>query len=153
MSTYVSDKLRNLVTLLVLHYGLDPAKAVDAWSQWVDHAARTWLESGHLREIIVEFYIPSSTVAAARWDFPIHYDGVAEEDMWVDRKFFENSFAKAKEPPAGCTYRIVLMAAKGRPHVAGLSTATLRSIEGLTAREAGTIVATPDITASAKYYR
>ena len=32
-SAYVSDKLRNLLKILVRHYGLDPQKVVDAWSK------------------------------------------------------------------------------------------------------------------------
>src|SRR3990172_6003528 len=107
-SVFVSDKLRNFVKLLIRHYGLDPQGVVDAWSSWVDRAARTWLESGHLTDIVVEFYWPGSTSAVARWDFPIRYDGNGVDDMWIDRLFFEDSLPKAKAPPAGCSYRIVL---------------------------------------------
>lgn len=152
-STYVSDKLRNLLKLLVRYHGLDPQEVVDAWSQWVDHAARTWLESGHLVAIAIEFYWPWSDVAVARWDFPIRYDGNGVDEMWVDRAFFEGSLAKAKAPPAGCSYRIVLFTTPGRPDVAGVSATTMRSINGLIAREVGTVIATPDIMASARYYR
>ena len=70
-AAYVSDKMRNLIKLLVQHYGLDPTALVDAWSDWVDRAARTWLQSGHLQKIIIEFYKPGTTVALGRWDFPM----------------------------------------------------------------------------------
>ena len=152
-SVYVSDKMRNLLKLLVRYHGLDPQRVVDAWSDWVDRAARTWLESGHLCAIILEFYWPGSAEAIARWDFPIRYDGTGTNDMWVDRQFFEGSFAKAKAPPAGCSYRILLQVLPGEPHVDGVGNATARSIRGLVAREIGTVIATPDIMASARYYR
>ena len=152
-SVYVSDKLRNLIKVLIRSYGLDPQKVVDAWSDWVDRAARTWLASGHLNSIVVEFYWPASDIAVARWDFPIRYDGNGADEMWVDRLFFDDSIAKAKAPPAGCAYRIVLMTDPGRPDVEGVSSTTLRSINGLVAREVGTVIATPDIMASARYYR
>jgi hypothetical protein len=152
-SVFVSDKLRNFVKLLVRHYGLDPQGVVDAWSSWVDHAARTWLESGHLTDIVVEFYWPGSTSAVARCDFPIRYDGNGVDDMWIDRLFFEDSLPKAKAPPAGCSYRIVLMTSPGKPPVDGVGTCKLLSTSGLVRREAGTIIATPDIMASARYYR
>ena len=152
-STYVSDKLRNLLKLLVRSYGLEPQKVVDAWSDWVHRAARTWLESGHLDAIIIEFYWPSSDVAVARWDFPIRYDGNDIDEMWVDRLFFQDSLAKAKAPPAGCSYRVVLSTKPGRPPVDGVGPTTMRSINGLQAREVGTVIATPDIMASARYYR
>lgn len=152
-AVYVSDKLRNLLKLLVRNYGLNPQDVVDAWSGWVDHAARTWLESGHLTAIVIEFYWPGSNDAVARWDFPIRYDGRDIDEMWVDRLFFEGSFAKAKAPPRGCSYRIVLQHSPGEPHVEGLSSTSFRSVDGLIAREAGTVIATPDIVASARYYR
>ena len=101
-SVYVSDKLRNFLKLVVRHYGLDPQGVVDAWSDWVDHAARTWLESGHLESIVIEFYRPGYGTADARWDFPIRFDGNGVDEMWVDRLFFEESIAKAEAPPAGC---------------------------------------------------
>jgi len=132
-STFASDKLRNLLKLLVRYYGLNPQEVVDAWSDWVDRAARTWLESGHLDTITIEFYWPGSSVAVARWDFPIRYDGNGVDEMWVDRTFFEGSFAKAKVPPAGCLYRIVLFTKPGSPAVAGVSATTMRSINGLIA--------------------
>ena len=40
-----------------------------------------------------------------------------------------------------------------RPDVPGVSSTTMRSINGLVARDAGTVIATPDVMASAKYYR
>lgn len=152
-SVYVSDKLRNFLKILVRHYGLDPQGVVDAWSDWVDLAARTWLETGHLESIVIEFYRPGHDIADARWDFPIRYDGNGVDEMWIDRLFFEDSFAKAKAPPAGSHYRIVLITDPSRPDVPGVSRTTLRSINGLTAREVGTVIATPDIMASARYYR
>ena len=152
-STYVSDKMRNLLKILVRHYGLNPQEVVDAWSDWVDRAVRTWLISGHLCGIIIEFYWPRSNSAVARWDFPIRYDGGGIDEMWVDRLFFEDSFAKAKAPPPGCTYRIVLDVLPGHPYVEGVGYTSLRSVNSLVAREVGTVIATPDIMASARYYR
>jgi len=152
-SVFVSDKLRNFLKLLVRHYGLDPQGVLDAWSDWVDRATRTWLESGDLTTIIIEFYWPGLDVAIARWDFPIRYDGNGVDEMWIDRMFFEDSLPKASAPPVGCSYRIVLLTSPGRPDVPGVGSTTLRSTNGLVAREVGTIIATPDIMASARYFR
>lgn len=73
--------------------------------------------------------------------------------MWIDRAFIQDAIAKATAPPSGCIYRILLTTRDGRPDVSGVGPATFRSINGLTAREAGTIIATPDLMASARYYR
>lgn len=152
-SIYVSDKMRTFLKLLVNHYGLDPQGIVDAWTGWADRAARTWLETGDLLSIVIEFYRPNADTASARWDFPIRYDGNDVDEMWIDRAFFQDAIAKASAPPAGCVYRILLTTRDGRPDVPGVGPATFLSTNGLTAREAGTIIATPDLMASARYYR
>ena len=152
-SIYVSDKMRTFLKLLVYHYGLDPQGVVDAWTDWVDRAARIWLETGDLLDIVIEFYRPNSDRASARWDFPVRYDGNGADEMWVDRAFFQDAIAKATAPPAGCTYRIVLRTKDGRPDVQGVSRTSFLSTDGLTSREAGTVIATPDLMASARYYK
>ena len=152
-SVFVSDKLRNFLKILVRDYGLDPQGVVDAWSDWVDRAARAWMESGHLTEVVIEFYWPGSNNAIARWDFPIRYDGNGVDEMWIDRMFFEDSVPKSKSPPAGCSYRIVLRTRPNEPPVSGVGNCTLRSTTGLESREVGTVISTPDIMASARYYR
>lgn len=148
---FVADKLRILMKQLVTDAGLDPTKLVDAWSGWVQAAARTLLETGHLKSVIIEFYQPGSDYASGRWDFPIRYDGNNDE-MWVDTDYFKASFAKAPKPPAGCTYRVVIQEHPGAPNV-GLASTSFKNLGALRAREAGTVIATSDIMASAVYYR
>jgi hypothetical protein len=151
-AAFVSEKMRNLMKILVQYHKLDPTALLDAWSGWVDRAARTWLESGHLQKFIIEFYKPGTTVALARWDFPIRYDGNGVDEMWFDRQFMQQSFEKSMAPPPGCIYRILLLAPDGAP-VAGVNNCAFHSLNGLVAREAGTVIATPDVMASMTYYR
>jgi HORMA domain-containing protein len=152
-AAFVSDKMRNLLKILIQFHKLDPTVLVDAWTGWVDRAARTWLESGDLTKIVIEFHKPGATVALARWDFPIRYDGNGVDEMWIDRAFLQDSFAKSTPPPAGCIYRILLSHLPGAPHVSGTEDVGFLSLNGLVAREAGTVIATPDIMASMTYYR
>ena len=153
-AAFVSDKLRTLLKMLVRDYGLNPEKVVDSWNDWVDEAARTWLISGHLTAVVMEFYKPGSDFAAARWDFPISYDGDEDdEDLWVDRHFFRETISKAKAPPSNCNYRIILKAKPGKPYVPGVGSTSLRSTDGLTARRQGTVISTRDIVATAKVYQ
>ena len=151
-AAFTSDKMRNLIKILVQYHGLDPTALVDAWTDWIDRAARRWMESGHLQKFIIEFYKPGTTIALARWDFPIRYDGNGVDEMWVDRELMQQSFAKSTRPPPGCIYRILLFA-PGGPDVPGVGDVSFLSLNGLVAREAGTVIATPDIMASATYYR
>ncbi|MGY2991209.1 hypothetical protein [Mesorhizobium sp. URHB0026] len=150
---YVSDKMRTLLRALVLHYGLDPRKLVDAWSGWVHDAAREWMETGDLTSFVIEFYRPGAAYASARWDFPIRYDGTDIDQMWIDSDFLKDSFAKAPRPPADCTYRVLLVHTPWARALPGLSDAAFLGLNGLAPREAGTVIGTPDIMASATYYR
>ena len=150
-AVFVADKLRILMKQLVIDAGLDPTALADAWSKWVGEAARTLLQTGHLKAIIIEFYKPGSNDALGRWDFPIRYDG-ANDDMWVDTAFFKASFAKAPKPPAGCVYRVLFQEHPGGPDV-GLVSTSFKNLGALRSREAGTVIATSDIMASAVYFR
>lgn len=150
---FVSDKMRSLIRTLVLNYGLDPQRLMDAWSNWVQDAARAWMETGDLVSIVIEFHRPGATVALARWDFPIRYDGSDIDEMWIDSDFLQGSIAKGARPPADCTYRVLLQPRAGARRLPGISDASYLGLGSLTAREAGTIIGTPDIMASATYYR
>jgi hypothetical protein len=150
---YVSDKMRNVLKYLISHYGLNPTALLDSWTDWVDSGAREMLELGHLEKIVIEFYKPGGDQALARWDFPIRYDGNGADEMWVDREFLEGSFAKTTSPPAGCIYRVLLQPFPGAPLPSFMSYSSYKSLNGMVGREAGTIVSTPDIMASMKYYK
>lgn len=150
---FVSDKMRSIIKTLILNYSLDPQKLMDAWSGWVHDAARAWMETGDLLKFVIEFYQPGTANASARWDFPIRYDGTDIDQMWIDSDFLQGSVAKAARPPAGCTYRVLLVPRSGARDLPGMTDAKFLGLSGLTAREAGTIIGTPDIMASATYYR
>lgn len=152
-AAYVSDKIRTLIKRLISSYGLDPTALADAWVDWVERAARTWMESGHLTGFVIEFHSAGETVALGRWDFPVRYDGNGDADLWVDDEHFAATIAKTDRPPPGSQYRILLQNREGRPDVPGVGPASHYSIGNLTAREAGTVVATSDLMASARYYK
>ncbi|MGH9143254.1 MAG: hypothetical protein ACRD3J_22480, partial [Thermoanaerobaculia bacterium] len=52
-----------------------------------------------------------------------------------------------------CTYRIVLSTKQGAPWVAGFSDCAYLSTGQLAARQAGTVIATPHMTAGVTYWR
>jgi hypothetical protein len=72
---------------------------------------------------VVPFYATTPVPFCSAVD---SYDGNGADEMWVDRLFFEDSFAKAKAPPSGCSYRIVLQTWPGEPPVSGVSFFVLR---------------------------
>lgn len=152
-AAYVSDKIRVLLKRLVRAYGLDPQAVADAWTRWIEAAARIWMESGHLCGFVIEFHHVGQTTLLGRWDLPIRYDGNGEADLWVDDEFFVQTISKTQQPPANCTYRISLQTLPGAPYVAGVGDVELLSTAGFTRRDAGTVIVTPDVMASARYYR
>lgn len=152
-AVYVADNMRNQLKRIVQAAGLSPQDLVDDW-EVVGLAVRTWLQSGDLRKVILEFFKPGSEKLEARWDFDVSYDGSGvDDDMWVDREHLQRTIAKAGYPPAGCKYRVVLRHAIGAPDVTGMSGATLRATDGFTSRAAGTSIATHDIMAGLRYWR
>jgi hypothetical protein len=111
-ATFVSDKLRNLLKVLVRDHGLDPQRLVDAWSDWVDRAVRTWLETGDLLEIVIEFYWPICRCGEVG-----HPDRTTvPATTWVDREFLRPS-PRLVDRPQGL-HRAVLRTRPGRPDVA-----------------------------------
>lgn len=152
-AVFVSDNMRNLIRDIISWSGLDPTKLADDWVI-VGNAVQTWLRSADLQEVVLEFFVPGQNVAAARWDFPISYDGSGvDDDMWVAKAFVKNTIEKSRKPPANATYRVVLIVRPGAPSIPGMGSATLRDTTGLTGRDSGTAIATPDIMASLKYWR
>ena len=152
-AAFVADHMRNQLKRIVQAAGLSPEQLADDWTV-VGPAARTWLESGHLEVVTIEFFKPGSSTLELRWDFPVTYDGSGvDDDMWVDRDHVQRTIDKVGRPPVGCTYRIILSCKRGRPDVSGMSSTTHRSTAGLVSRSTGTAIATHDITTGLNYWR
>ena len=151
--TFLSDNLRNSLREVIRENGLSPEKLMQDW-ETIERGIRTWLTSGHLTRIVIEFYRSGSGEAAARWDFPVDYtsSGV-DDDMWLDKNYLRQLIAKSKRPTPDCTYRITMSTRSGAAHVDGFSDCTLLSTGQLVARQAGTIIATGHMTAGVTYWR
>jgi hypothetical protein len=149
---FIADNMRNALRDVIREHGLDPTQLMNDWDQWIQRGIRAWLESGHLLAIHIEFYLPGATSITARWDFPIAYTGSgADNDMWLDKTYLRQLIAKSPRPTSSCLYRVLLSYAPGAPDV-GLGASSFLATGTLTARPAGTIAATPHITAAATYW-
>jgi hypothetical protein len=150
--TFLGDSMRNALRDVIREHGLDPHQLMVEWDQWIKFGVAAWLESGHLRTIHIEFYLPGASSIMARWDFPMSYDGSGvDEDMWLDKTYLRQLIAKSRKPAPNCLYRILLSHAPGAPDVGLVSTSFLDT-GALSTRHGGTIVATPHITAGASYW-
>jgi len=150
---FLSDNLRNTLREVIRENGLSPEKLMQEWGT-IEKGIRTWLESGHLNRIVVEFFKPGAAAASARWDFPVGYTGSGvDDDMWLDKAYLRQLIAKAARPTWDCTYRILLCTNPGAPVVPGLSCCSFLSTGQLSARQGGTVIATRHMTAGATYWR
>jgi hypothetical protein len=152
-AAYASDKIAGLMKRLVNAFGFDPRGVADAWTEWIDSAARAWMESGHLIAFKIQFHMPGETLVRGGFEFPIRYDGNGEAELYVDEDHFRESVTKAEKPPSGARYRIVLTTSPGAPPVKGVGDAPAFSMGALVAREVGSVIVTPDLMASARYYK
>src|SRR5258708_39486444 len=84
---FLSDNLRNSLREIIRENGLDPLRLMQDWQE-IQNGVRTWLDSGHLKTVIVEFFKPGAGAASARWEFPVLYTGSGvEDDMSVDKTY------------------------------------------------------------------
>ncbi len=145
--------MRNVLRDIIVAVGLDPVDLINSWSL-NGRAARTWLQSGHLRVLVLEFYLPGSSRLEGRVDLPVSYNGSgADDDMWVDREHIRRSVGKIGKLPSSCRYGIVFQLAPGADHVDGMRDVDLRDTSRLTSRSAGSVISTPDIVAGLRYWR
>ncbi len=150
---FLSDNLRNTLREVIRENGISPSKLMQDW-ETIERGIQTWLRSGHLNNIAVEFFRPGATASSARWEFPIGYSGSGvDDDMWLDKNYLRQLIAKSARPTTDCTYRIILCTGVGAPYVSGFSDCSFLSTGNLSARQAGTVIATGHMTASVTYWR
>lgn len=150
---FLSDSLRNTLREVIRENGISPNKLMQDWGT-IERGIRTWLQSGHLLNVVVEFFRPGSSTASARWDFPIGYDGSGvDDDMWLDKNYLRQLINKSKRPTSDCTFRVLLVTRPGEPWVEGFTKSAFLSTGSLAARHAGTVIATGHMTAGVTYWR
>jgi hypothetical protein len=150
---FLSDNLRNTLREVIRENEISPSKLMQDW-ETIERGIHTWLRSGHLNNIAVEFFRPGATASSARWEFPIGYAGSGvEDDMWLDKNYLRQLIAKSARPSRDCTYRIVLCTSAGAPFVSGFTDCSFLSTGNLAARQAGTVIATAHMTAGVTYWR
>ncbi len=150
---FLSDNLRNTLREVIRENGLSPDKLMQDW-ETVERGIRTWLRSRHLNNVVIEFFKPGASASSARWEFPVGYAGSGvHDDMWLDKTYLRQLIAKSARPTSDCMYRIILCTNPGAELVPGFSNCSFLSTGSLAARQAGTVIATGHMTASATYWK
>jgi len=150
---FLSDNLRNTLREVIREYGLSPDRLIQDWDT-IEGGIKTWLRSRHLKTVTVEFFKPGSSVASAKWEFPVVYTGSGvDDDMWLDKAYLRQLIAKSARPTLDCSYRILLSTHPGAESVSGFVYTEFLSTGQLAARHSGTVIATGHMTAGATYWR
>src|SRR5579862_9041317 len=123
---YVAENILRSLKNILLYSGLDPNRLTDEW-EVLSRGIRTWIDSGHLRKIILEVFDPKTDAIVGRWDVNISYEWSGGDGaFWTDTDAIRFAIRKAGILPSAAKYRVVADTAAGKPLVIGWSSTTLR---------------------------
>lgn len=152
-TTYVADNILRSLKNILLYSGLDPDKLVDEW-EVLHRGIKTWIDSGHLRKIILEVYDATTNALVGRWDVNVTYEWTGGDgEFWTDTEAIRFAIRKAGVLPSAAKYRIVADTASGEPAVIGWSSTSLRSTQGMVEQRIGTSIEASGLSGELSYYR
>lgn len=151
--TYVADNILKSLKDIIRLSGLDPSEFVGDWDTNM-RGIQTWLNSGDLQTVKLEIYNPKTDALIFRWDIDIAYGWSGDDgSFWTDTDQLRYAIKKAGLVPSDARYRLLVQNKPGRPDVAGWSTASGRSTEGMVRQSLGTTVEHSGLGASTSYLR
>lgn len=147
---HVTTKMLSFMKEIIRELGLDPGEM-----DWpvLELGVKTWLDTGHLKELVLEVYDPRTDGLVGRWDLTVIYSYAGDGSLWDDKKSIKYHIEKAGLAPANCKYRIVADTASGRPDVPGWSSTSFRSTDGLKRYSIGSAIGGTNIGTQAAYWR
>ena len=151
--TYVADNILKSLKDIIRLSELDPSHFVDDW-ETNRRAIATWIESGHLKQVVLEIYHPKTEALLVRWDIDISYRWSGDDgSFYTDTDQLRYAIRKAGVAPGDAKYDLILVNRPGRPAVAGWGTATSRSTDGMVRHALGSTIEHSGLGASAAYWR
>lgn len=152
-TTYVADNILKGLKDILVFSGLDPDKLTG--ERDVLHRGITrWIESGHLKKIVLEVYNPSTNALVGRWDIHISYEWTGGDgQFWTDTDMIRFAIKKAGVLPSTAKYTVIVDLKDGYPEVPGWSTTTFRSTAGMVEQRIGTTVEASGLSGGMSYYR
>lgn len=153
-TTHVATNLILGLKLLVMACGLDLAKLIGDWIT-LERGVETWLGTGHLKQLVLEIYCPTTNLLVKRFDFDIDYEYHPNGDgvLWIDRDTVKYALHKAGTVPCDNLYDILAQTAVGRPEVEGWHSGNFRSTAHLRRRSVGAAIGGGNLGAPLNYWR
>ncbi|MBK6297886.1 MAG: HORMA domain containing protein [Sphingomonadales bacterium] len=150
--TYVTDNILKSLKDIIRLSGLDPSEFVGDWAS-SHRAISAWLETHDLAKVILEIFDPFTNSLIGRWDMDIAYGWTGDGGFYTDTDQIKYHIRKAGLAPSQARYRLVVRHRPGARDVAGWSSTTLRSTDGLSRQSLGSTVEHAGLGASASYWR
>lgn len=151
--TYVADNLLKSLKDILLYSGLDPGKLA-ANRDVLHRGISAWIESGHLRKIVLEVYTPAGNKPVTRWDINISYEWTGSDgQFWTDTEAIRYAIRKAGLLPSSAEYAVIVDLATGAPQVPGWTPTTFRSTAGMVEQRIGTTAEASGLSGGVSYYR
>jgi hypothetical protein len=152
-TTYVAENILRSLKNILLYSGLDPEKLTDDWDV-LHRGIKAWIDSGHLMKVVLEVFDPKSDALVGRWDVNITYEwSGGDGQFWTDTDAIRFAIKTSGVLPSTAKYRVVATTAPGRPDVAGWSSTTLRSTDGMVEQRIGTSIEASGLSGGVSYYR
>jgi hypothetical protein len=152
--TFVADNVQRTLKDIIVQSGLDPTKYVNSWKS-INLALMTWMQSKHLRTIILEIFNPKDDTLVGRWDIEISYGWSSSDtgSFWIDTDQIKTAIRKCGAVPSSCEYQIMFQNSPGHAEVDGWSDGKFRSTDGFVKQSLGSTVEHSGLGANASYYR
>ncbi len=150
---YVADNILKSIKDIIRDSGLDPAAFVGDWEINL-RGISTWLATGDLRKVVLEIFDPATDALILRWDLDIVYAwSGGDGSFWTDTDQLKYAIRKAGLVPSQARYRFLLDNKPGRPDVAGWSSTSFRSTDGMIRQSLGSTIEHNGLGASTSYLR
>jgi hypothetical protein len=152
--THVATNMLRSIKQIVIGCGLDPGHLADEWDV-LELGVSAWLQSRHLKALVLEVYNRSTDAPVGRFDFTIDYGYYpnGDGDLWLDPDTISFAIRRAGLYPSGCAYGFIASTSPGRPAVSGWTSASFRSTDGMVRQSLGTALGGGSIGAGIDYWR
>lgn len=135
---YVANNSLKSLKDVIRECGMDPGEFVRN-SETILKGIKTWLESGHLKSVMLEIFDPYTGKLTCRADLDFVFEiSTSDNIFFVDTEQLKWAIKKTVSIPAFAKYDIIVRTKPNRPHVIGWSSCRLRSTDGLVRQSFGT---------------
>lgn len=152
--TYLADNMLKSIKDIIVLSGLDPAAFVGSW-EFHKNGMKTWLQSGHLKKVILEVFDPNNNALIVRWDIEVSYNwnGTGDGNFWTDTEQLKFAIKKSGVPSSRALYRFLVIRKAGFAEVSGWTSVSFKSTDGMVRQSLGTTIEHSGLGASTSYLR